>query len=309
MRALCSAISIRRHSPATLLSISGAARSGDRPRWRSGSVSHRGATAAGIHRIMNARMKDEVRRVTVQRGYDPRQFSLLPLGGAGPVHGCAIARDLGMANVVVRDTPGVLSAFGLLVADVEHDQMETFASRADAVDAAGILPRRLTRLIALGQRKMQADGVAPEQVEIRRQADMRYAGQSYELTIEIPSRSAIRLPAAVDGISSPPRQSFYGHANRAAPVEFVNLRTVHVHRPAATRKRMKASRQIGADPSQPAGKRRSISTMCGYRDTGLRPGSLGARRCVVGPGDHRAGRHHARDLPAPARQVRADAAS
>ena len=96
----------------------------------------RGVTAAGIHRIVNARMNDEVRRVTVQRGYDPSQFSLLPLGGAGPVHGCAIALDLGMANVIVPDTPGVLSAFGLLVADVEHDQMETFAVRADRVDPA-----------------------------------------------------------------------------------------------------------------------------------------------------------------------------
>ena len=77
------------------------------------------ATAAGIHRIINARMADEVRRVSVQRGYDPRQFALLPLGGGGPVHAGAIAAELGMPRIVVPESPGVLSAFGLLVAAIE----------------------------------------------------------------------------------------------------------------------------------------------------------------------------------------------
>ena len=92
------------------------------------------ATAAGIHRIVNARMADEIRRVSIQRGFDPRAFALLPLGGAGPVHGGALALELAIPRVVIPDAPGVLSAFGLLVADIEHDQMETFAQRADRVD-------------------------------------------------------------------------------------------------------------------------------------------------------------------------------
>jgi N-methylhydantoinase A len=186
-------------------------------------------TAAGIHRIVNARMNDEVRRVTVQRGFDPRQFALLPLGGAGPVHGCAIAQDLAIGKVSIPDAPGVLSAFGLLVANIEHDQMETFATRADAVDLSA-WQHAFERLEATGQNKMRADGVAPEEVEIRRQADMSYVGQSYELTIAFDSAAPDQIAAAVATFHAR-HEGLYGHSNPATPVEFVNLRTVHVHGP------------------------------------------------------------------------------
>jgi N-methylhydantoinase A len=186
-------------------------------------------TAAGIHRIVNARMNDEVRRVTVQRGFDPRQFALLPLGGAGPVHGCAIAQDLAIGKVSIPDAPGVLSAFGLLVANIEHDQMETFATRADAVDLSA-WQHAFERLEATGQNKMRADGVAPEEVEIRRQADMSYVGQSYELTIDFDSAAPDQITAAVATFHAR-HEGLYGHSNPATPVEFVNLRTVHVHGP------------------------------------------------------------------------------
>jgi len=185
--------------------------------------------AAGIHRIINARMSDEVRRVSVQRGFDPRQFTLLPLGGAGPVHGCALAQDLNIARVLIPDTPGVLSAFGLLVANIEHDQMETLARRVDHMDLAG-LEQIFKRLEGRGQAKMAADGVAPGDVEIRRQADMRYVGQSYELTIDMDTKTGDPIAAAVVSFHSR-HDTMYGHSNTAGPVEFVNLRTIHVHRP------------------------------------------------------------------------------
>ncbi len=186
-------------------------------------------TAAGIHRIVNARMNDEVRRVSVQRGFDPRQFTLLPLGGAGPIHGCALAQDLNIARVLIPDTPGVLSAFGLLVANIEHDQMATLARRADHVDLAG-LQEAFRRLERRGQAKMAADGVAPGDVEIRRQADMRYVGQSYELTIDMDKKTGDPIAAAVASFHSR-HDTMYGHSNTAGSVEFVNLRTIHVHRP------------------------------------------------------------------------------
>lgn len=186
------------------------------------------ATAAGIHRIVNARMNDEVRRVSVQRGFDPRQFTLLPLGGAGPVHGCALAEELNVANVLIPDTPGVLSAFGLLVANVEHDQMETLARRADQIDPS-LLEETFKRLEHKGQAKMTADGVALHEVEIRRQADTRYVGQSYELAIDM-ARGQDAIAAAVTSFHEH-HETMYGHSNSSAPVEFVNLRTIHVHHP------------------------------------------------------------------------------
>jgi len=195
-------------------------------------------TAAGVHRIVNARMADEVRRVSVQRGYDPRNFSLLVLGGAGPLHGGVVALELGLPRVLVPEAPGVLSAFGLLVANIEHDQTETFAMRADEVDRAS-LRRALDRLNQRGREKMRRDGVAPGGIEVREYADMRYVGQSYELTVEIPARGEAALPEAVAAFHRL-HQTLYGHADSRRVVEFVNLRTVHVHRlpspPAAQRR-------------------------------------------------------------------------
>lgn len=212
------------------------------------------ATAAGIHRIVNSRMNDEVRRVSVQRGFDPRQFTLLPLGGAGPVHGCALAQDLNMAKVLIPDTPGVLSAFGLLVANIEHDQMETLARRADQVDRS-MLEETFKRLEARGQTKMSADGVAQGDVEIRRQADMRYVGQSYELTIEVDAKTQDPIAAAV-ALFHARHDTMYGHSNTATPVEFVSLRTTHVHRP--NERENSPEKTSSAEPAKPVAHREAF---------------------------------------------------
>jgi N-methylhydantoinase A len=83
--------------------------------------------AAGIHRVINSKMADEIRLVSIKRGYDPREFALVLLGGAGPVHGGRLAAELGIPKLVVPPVPGVLSALGLLVANVEHDLVATVA--------------------------------------------------------------------------------------------------------------------------------------------------------------------------------------
>src|SRR5919202_2921166 len=114
------------------------------------------ALAAGMHRIINARMADEIRLVSVRRGYDPRQFALVLLGGAGPVHGGRLAAMLSIPTTVVPTAPGVLSAFGLLVANIEHDQSRTFAVKADEADVERIV-QILAELDLLGQEKMQRD--------------------------------------------------------------------------------------------------------------------------------------------------------
>src|SRR5581483_2205195 len=98
-------------------------------------------TAAGIHRVVNARMADQIRLVSIRQGYDPRQFVLVLMGGAGPLHGGALARDLGIRRCVVPPAPGVLSAFGLLVAPIECERSRTLGKvleevRADELAAA-----------------------------------------------------------------------------------------------------------------------------------------------------------------------------
>ena len=108
------------------------------------------AAAAGIHRVVNARMADQIRLVTIKRGYDPRQFALVVLGGAGPVHGAALAEEMGMAEVLVPEAPGVLAAFGLLAAAIEHHHARTLQARTDEADLDAV-NRCLAELDAAGR--------------------------------------------------------------------------------------------------------------------------------------------------------------
>jgi N-methylhydantoinase A len=182
--------------------------------------------ASGMHRIINARMADEVRLVSVRRGYDARQFALLLLGGAGPVHGGRLMRMLAMPMAVVPATPGVLSAFGLLVANIEHDHTRTFTAKADEVEVAQ-LNALFQDLEQLGQDKMQQDRVPAEAVRVSRHADLRYVGQSYELEVALPlelaAGSILRAVADFHAV----HQQVYGHSRPTHAVEFVNIRTVH----------------------------------------------------------------------------------
>jgi N-methylhydantoinase A len=123
------------------------------------------AAAAGIHRVINARMADQIRLVTIKRGYDPRQFALVVLGGAGPMHGVALAEEMGMAEVLVPEAPGVLAAFGLLTAAIEHHHARTLPGRADAIDL-NAANRCLAELDAAGRARMAEEGVPPGDVRV-----------------------------------------------------------------------------------------------------------------------------------------------
>jgi len=186
------------------------------------------AAAAGIHRVVNARMADQIRLVTIKRGYDPRQFSLVVLGGAGPVHGAALAAEIGMAEVVVPEAPGVLAAFGLLAAAIEHQHARTLQARTDAADL-GAVNRCLDELDAAGRGRMREEGVAAADVRVAYAADMRYVGQAYELEVPIPAPvTATAVPGIVAAFHAV-HERVYGYARAQQPVEFVNFRAVHTY--------------------------------------------------------------------------------
>jgi N-methylhydantoinase A/oxoprolinase/acetone carboxylase beta subunit len=181
------------------------------------------AAAAGIHRILNARMADEIRLVSVQRGYDPREFGLLALGGGGALHGGAIALELDMPRLIVPEAPGVLSAFGLLVSDIELEQMATVPDRSiDEGQIAGLLSELDTR----GLDQLARDGAAPGDVHRVRLAEMRYAGQSYELSVPLGESDENLLVRSISGFHDL-HERVYGHCDRDAPIEIVAVRTVH----------------------------------------------------------------------------------
>ena len=190
--------------------------------------------ASGIHRIINGRMGDEIRLVSVRRGYDPRHFVLVGLGGAGPVHGGRLARMLGIPVVIVPPAPGVLCALGLLVAAVEHEHSRTFTARSDGADQER-LEAVFADLDRLGHEKMARDGVPPEAVRVSRFADLRYVGQSYELEVPLPqSLGAGGLERAVAEFHAM-HERVYGHGRPGHSVEVVNLRTVHATQPPPVR--------------------------------------------------------------------------
>ena len=139
--------------------------------------------ARGTYRIANERMARAVRSVTVQQGHDPREFALVAFGGAGPMHAAALADSLGVGTIRVPLANGVLSALGLLAAPERHDVSQTVHERLETVDTESI-EGTYTELA----KRVSADLTEPDRATLVRQADLRYLGQSHELTVEISDR-------------------------------------------------------------------------------------------------------------------------
>jgi N-methylhydantoinase A len=180
--------------------------------------------ALGIHRVVNSHMAEGIRLVSIRQGHDPRRFALLPLGGAGPLHACPLAEDLGMTRIVVPRHPGVLSAAGLLAAPIEHEAAAAFPFALANADLA----RMRAALASIDQacaERMAAESIGDAPVSIRRFADVCYVGQAYTLEIELhpDAKDALeRLEA--DFYAAHDR--IYGYAPQV-PVKLVNLRSVH----------------------------------------------------------------------------------
>jgi len=141
--------------------------------------------AASIVEIANENMASAIKMVSLERGHDPRRFSLLAFGGAGPLHAAAVARMLGIPRVIVPLYPGVFSALGLLLADIRVDKIWTQAFRSNDVDAP-LVNRQFERITGRALGELRQEGFAGEP-EIRRAINMRYFGQNYEHEVEIES--------------------------------------------------------------------------------------------------------------------------
>jgi N-methylhydantoinase A len=139
--------------------------------------------AASIVEIANENMASAIKMVSLERGHDPRRFSLLAFGGAGPLHAAAVARVLGIPKVVVPLYPGVFSALGLLLADIRVDKVWTQAFRSNDVDAA-LVNTQFERITERALGELRQEGFAGEPA-VRRAINMRYFGQNYEHEVEI----------------------------------------------------------------------------------------------------------------------------
>lgn len=180
--------------------------------------------AWGVLQVVNSNMVDSIRLVSVERGYDPRDFVLVPFGGAGPVHCVAVARELGIPKVLVPWSPGILSAYGLLVSDAKYDFVRTFLADLDQVDVGAVFD--VLREFEQQGRTLLAREGSHVVAAARFFADVRYRGQSYNLRVELPSQgeSPIEFKVAVRQAFEQVHEQRFGYLVKEAPLEIVNLR-------------------------------------------------------------------------------------
>ncbi len=183
--------------------------------------------ALGILRVVNANMERAIRAISLERGYDPRNFTLVPFGGAGPVHGCDLARELGIPRVLIPARPGILSALGVAIADIVKDYSRTVMLRGADLDRSR-LEEEFHGMEGLARAELEQEGLPSGRMTARRFLDVRYVGQSFELTVDYPTSRSSR---SSEGLARAISDSFYrahlqrfGYADRNEPVEIVNLR-------------------------------------------------------------------------------------
>jgi N-methylhydantoinase A len=160
----------------------------------------------------------------VQRGYDPRDFVLVAFGGAGPVHANRLAAETEIATTLIPPGPGLFSALGLLVSDLKHDYSASVMQRADRLDLAS-LTTTLHRLEADGRTALTREAVAVDDMMFQRQAELRYAGQSFELTVPLPGGvpGPDTIASSLEAFHREHERA-YGYSAPAEPVEWVNVR-------------------------------------------------------------------------------------
>jgi N-methylhydantoinase A len=184
--------------------------------------------ALSIIEIANASMVNAIRLVSVQRGYDPRAFALIAFGGAGPAHANRLAAENGIATTVIPPSPGITSATGLLATDLKHDYSATFLRRLEQV-APDELERAYRGMEQQGRAELVRDGLRRDAMQFLRTVDVRYVGQSYELTMPLPGSRVTR--AAVDDLRSrfhDEHERAYGFKAPAEPIEIVSARLTAV---------------------------------------------------------------------------------
>jgi N-methylhydantoinase A len=232
---------------------------------RAGLDAHR--TALGIVRVADAEMTRALRVISIERGLDPRELTLVAFGGAGGLHACALAEELRIARVLVPRAAGVLSALGLAISDVRRDHVRPFLGALDRADPAEVE----AAFAALERQAARQLGDHPRRT-VTRSADARYQGQSFELTV-----GAEDL-AGLAGRFHAEHQRRYGYRMDDEPVELVNLRLV-----ATVPGAKPALREAPASGEVPCGRRRASFDGDWQEVDVVRRQDLGAGGGVEGP--------------------------
>jgi len=182
------------------------------------------ALAEGVLRIANANMERAVRVVSVQRGFDPRDFALLAFGGAGGLHACDLATALDITTVLIPEHSGVLSALGMLIADVAKDYSASVLRPGVKLAASNLLAK-LTPLAAQAQRDLAAEGFSPTDITLTAALAMRYQGQAFEIDVPLHVHALSEQDLAALDLDFHQRHAkLYGYSNPHRATEAVQLR-------------------------------------------------------------------------------------
>jgi N-methylhydantoinase A len=180
------------------------------------------AAAEGIVRVADAQLARALRRVSVERGHDPRRFCLVAFGGGGPLHACSLANELGIPTVLVPRFPGALSALGMLLSDFRKEYSRTVMRRVDA--ELPTLEDVFRELEGQATADLESEGIPSGRRRLERRLDARYVGQSYELSIS----GADLSPESVSAALHEAHFRRFGYSSPHAPVEVVNVRVLGI---------------------------------------------------------------------------------
>ena len=180
--------------------------------------------AMGIIRVVNSHMERAIRSISLERGYDPREFTLVPFGGAGPLHTCELAEELGISRVLVPKYPGILSAFGVAISDIVKDYSRTIMVKDIDLNHEQLV-EEFAGMESTASDELIGENLDNSNMEFKRFLDIRYIGQSFEITIDCPrlDRPAELMKAISSRFQRAHLQRF-GYADKSEPIEIVNLR-------------------------------------------------------------------------------------
>jgi len=182
--------------------------------------------AEGILKVINANVVKGIRVVSVEKGHDTRDFTLLAFGGAGPLHAGDVAKELGCKNIIIPPNPGVICSVGMLMADVRHDFVQSFIANLSNVRLENI-NQIVSNLYDKGYRELKNEGFSQEKTRFITSLDLRYKNQAYELNVELESIYITDkiIEKAIDQFHSN-HSKIYGFNRMEEELEIVNIRLI-----------------------------------------------------------------------------------
>jgi N-methylhydantoinase A len=186
--------------------------------------------AAGMLQVATAAMANAVRHVTLERGLDPRDFTLIAYGGGGPLHAASVAKELSISKIIIPYAPGHFSALGMLMADLRRDTVQTLFARMDDLEMF-VLEDEFKKLEAEGRRALEESGIPTDRIVFERAADMRYVGQEHAVAVRMPAEvSDESARAEIKRLFDDAHDLRYSHSAPEESADIVSLRVSAIGR-------------------------------------------------------------------------------